>query len=228
MTERPDYSDWRQSWPALVVSCDTDAALKVLHDYYAVDDEQLPLYTGSRFEAIARMNADPYALKAEDFVAVSMLSVTVPAKAAIRLLGRDAEIIHRLLRQIPDDLDIIDANPELLDSDSRASQLWQILRRGRDGLGPTTTSKLLAAKRPRLLPIWGTFVQQATGMDTVGYWWKFRFVLSEDQLRLWDWLGELRSRSASVPGSVSELRILDVLLWMSVRSGGGKRAEEPV
>jgi hypothetical protein len=40
-------------------------------------------------------------------------------------------------------------------------------------LGPTTTSKLLTAKRPRLLPIWDSFVEQATGMGTIDYWSKF-------------------------------------------------------
>lgn len=227
MTERLDHSEWRQSWPEVVVSCDTDAALKDLREYYAVDGEQLPLYTGSRFEAMAAMNADPNALGPEDVVAVSMLSVNVPAKAAIRVLDRDAAAVRQLLGQIPHDLDLVDADPQLLDSDSPAGRLWQLLRGGRDGLGPTTTSKLLAAKRPRLLPIWDSFVHSATGLDTVNYWTKFRFVLNDDQRRLWKWLGELRSLATNVPQSISELRMLDVLLWMSVRSAA-RTPEEPV
>jgi hypothetical protein len=35
---------------------------------------------------------------------------------------------------------------------------------------------------------------------------------------VWDWLRELRPLASNVPDSVSELRILDVLLWMSVHS----------
>jgi hypothetical protein len=85
-----------------------------------------------------------------------------------------------------------------------------------DGLGPTTTSKLLAAKRPRLLPIWDSFVEQATGLDTIGYWWKFQYVLADDQRLVSDWLYELRSLAPNMPDSIPELRILDVLLWMSV------------
>jgi hypothetical protein len=91
-----------------------------------------------------------------------------------------------------------------------------VLRRGRDGLGPTTTSKLLAAKRARLLPIWDSFVEHATGLDTIGYWWRFQYVLADDQRFLWDWLRELRSLAPNMPESIPELRILDVLLWMSV------------
>ena len=225
MTTRQDYSGWRRSWPDVVVNCDTDGALKSLNDYYAVDDEGLPRYTGARFEAMAAMNTDPDTLGPEDFLAVSMLSVTVPAKAAIRLLDRDAEAIRRLLCQIPDDLDIVDADPRMLESESPAGQLWQVLRRGRDGLGRTTTSKLLAAKRPRLLSIWDSFVQQATGLDTIDYWSKFRFVLDEDERRVWNWLSQLRSVATNVPKTVSELRVLDVLLWMSVNSDARNAGE---
>ena len=145
-----------------------------------------------------------------------MLSVNVPAQAAVRLLGRDSAVVNGLLSQIPADLDIVDAPPLMLSGDSPAGQLWDVLRKGRDGLGPTTTSKLLAAKRPRLLPIWDSFVEQTTGLSTIGYWSKFQYVLNDDHRLVWDWLGELRSCAPNVSNSISELRILDVLLWMSV------------
>lgn len=153
-----------------------------------------------------------------------MLSVNMPAEAAIRLLGRDATIVSRLLSEIPVDVDIVDVDPSLLDGDSLAGQLWDVLRRGRDGLGPTTTSKLLAAKRPRLLPIWDTFVEKATGLHTVGYWWKFQYVLADDQRFVWDWLQELRALTPAMPETISELRILDVLLWMSIEDRTAHRA----
>nr|WP_301150569.1 DUF6308 family protein [Mycobacterium simiae] len=77
----------------------------------------------------------------------------------------------------------------------------------------------MAAKRPRLLPIWDSFVEQATGLGTVGSWWRYQYVLNDNRRRVWDWLGELRKLAANVPSSISELRILDVLLWMSVEGG---------
>lgn len=214
-----DYQEWRQTWPDVIVHTQTDVALDFLQRYYAMQGDQ-PKYTGSRFESMAALNSDPNTLAPADFLAVAMLSVTVPARAAIRLLERDAEAVSELLAQIPTDVDIVDVDPDTLDgTNSRAGQLWNLLRRGRDGLGPTTTSKLLAAKRPRLLPIWDSFVKQATGLGTTGYWRKFRSVLVDEQRCVWNWLGELRTFSTDTPQSISELRIVDVLLWMSINSG---------
>ena len=211
-------SDWRATWPQFIVAKETDTAVVHLQRYYSEGDDGQPRYTGSRFESVAALNPHPDTLGPADFVAVSMLSVTVPGEAALRLLGRDAGEISRLLAQIPDDVDIVDADPAILRVDAPAGQLWALLRRGRDGLGPTTTSKLLAAKRPRLLPIWDSFVEEATGLDTTGYWEKFRYVLSDDDRGLWSWLGDLRAKVPAIPPTVSELRMLDVLLWMSVKA----------
>ena len=219
MTGKRSYADWRQSWPDVIVRTQTDTAVDYLQRYYAVGVDDEPQYTGARFEAMAALNTDPNTLGPEDFLAVSMLSVNVPAESAIRLLGRDAATIGRLLSQIPTGVDIIDIAPEMLGGDSPAGQLWGVLRRDRDGLGPTRTSKLLAAKRPRLLPIWDSFVEQATGLNTVDYWRKFQYVLADDQRLVWDWLGELRSLTPNLPSTIPQLRILDVLLWMSVHVG---------
>jgi hypothetical protein len=97
----------------------------------------------------------------------------------------------------------------------------EVLRQGGDGIGRTRTSKLIAAKRPRLIPIWDSFVEQATGLATLGYWWRFKQVLIADDRAIWNWLGELRPQATNVPRGVSELRMLDVLLWMTVEGSGG-------
>lgn len=216
LAESMSYTAWRQTWPQFIVHTQTDTAVDYLERYYGSLEDGGPRYTGSRFEAVAALNTHPDTLGPADFVAVSMLSVDVPAQAAIRLLGRAAATVTELLQRIPADVDIVDADPTLLGADSPAGQLWELLRRPRDGLGPTTTSKLLAAKRPRLLPIWDTFVEQATGLATIGYWAKFQYVLADDNRRLWNWLGEVRSQAPDLSATVSELRVLDVLLWMSV------------
>jgi hypothetical protein len=218
MTGKHSYTEWRRSWPNLIVHTQTDTAVDYLQRYYAVYEDGQPSYTGSRFEAMAGLNSDPNTLGPEDLLAVSMLSVNVPAEAAIRLLGPDVAIVSRLLRQIPDDVDIIDADPQILCAESPAGELWDVLRRGRDGLGPTTTSKLLAAERPRLLPIWDSFVEQATGMGTIDYWSKFQYILADDKRHVWKWLRRLPPLASNLPTSIPELRILDVLLWMSVES----------
>ena len=54
--------------------------------------------------------------------------------------------------------------------------------------------------------------------DTNGNWEKFRYVLTDDDRAVWDWLSGLRAEVPAVPAMVSELRLLDVLLWMSVEA----------
>lgn len=88
-----------------------------------------------------------------------------------------------------------------------------MLCRGGDRLGRTTTSKLIAAKRPRLIPIWDSRVSKDTGRGTTDYWRQFQRVLIVHDHAVWNWLAELRTHVSSVSTRVSNLRILDVLLW---------------
>lgn len=211
-----EYREWRQRWPQLVVERRTEEAVELLERYYAVGDAGLPAYSGSQFEVMAALNTDPYSIGPADFTAASMLSVSIPAKAAIRVLGPSASEITRLLHQIPAHCDIVETSPDDLIWDAPASQLWRVLRRGKDGMGRTRTSKLLAAKRPGLLPIWDSFVEMATGLGTMDYWRQFQAVVTADDHAIWMWLTELRPHAPNMPAAVSNLRMLDVLLWMSV------------
>jgi hypothetical protein len=210
------YVEWRERWPKIVVCRRTDDAVELLQRYYATYDGGKPRYTGARFEAVASLNDDPDQYSPADFVAVSMLSVDVTPEAAIRLLERDAADVKALLQRIPADVDIVDVDSALLGAESAAGQLWELLRGGKDGLGRTTTSKLMAVKRPRLIPIWDSFVEQSTGLGTLDYWRRFQRVLTVDDRAIWNWLGDLRSQAPNVPDGLSPLRVLDVLLWMSV------------
>jgi len=212
-----EYTEWRDRWPRVIVTCDTAAAMGFLSRYYANRDDGSPCYTGARFEALAGLNENPNTLGPAELVAVSTLSVRIPGAAAVRLLtDPTAAKIAMHLHEIASDIDIIDAGPEILASDAPAAQLWKILRSGRDGIGRTRTSKLMAAKRPRLIPIWDSFVGQATGLTVDEYWTRFQTVLLADNRRIWLWLEALKRDSPTVPDSVSTLRILDVLLWKSV------------
>lgn len=210
------YTEWRQRWPALIVERRTAQAAELVKRYYATTNSGAPAYSGSQFEAMAVLNADPYSIGPADFIAAAMLSVDIPAQAAIRLLGPDAGEITDLLEQIPVDCDIIDIDPDELITGSAASKLWRLLRRGNDGMGRTRTSKLIAAKRPRLIPIWDSFVEQATGLDTSDYWRQFQSVLTADDHAVWKWLTDVRDLAMNVPDDVSNLRILDVMLWMMI------------
>jgi hypothetical protein len=103
IVEQRSYVEWRDRWPKVVVEAQTGAAIDALQRYYTRDDSGKPRYTGACLEAMAALNGDADALGPADLVAVSMLSVSVPAEAAIRLLCPDSERITTLLKQIPSD-----------------------------------------------------------------------------------------------------------------------------
>src|SRR4051794_18915152 len=104
----------------------------------------------------------PTASPLNDLVAVTMLGVEVPARAAHWILADGADELAALLVSIqPASLEIWDPASDL-SPQSSAWQLWRLIR-DRHGIGPTISSKLLAAKRPHLFPINDSVVGAALG-----------------------------------------------------------------
>jgi len=86
------------------------------------------------------------------------------------------------------------------------------------GLGRTTTSKLIARKRPRLVPIWDTVIAVVT--DAHDHQWEpLRAALQEDDHALHRRLLTLRD-AAGLPADVSALRVLDVIAWREGKNKG--------
>lgn len=151
---------------------------------------------------------------ADDLVAVSLLSVNVPARAALYLLDDSTGSLGTALRAIPTDIELVDAEDNHL---AAADQLWYEVRSLQD-VGRTTTSKLVARKRPRLVPVQDTVTMAALGEPK-----RFTEPLRE-KLRagLHEELVELRQQSA-IPPKVTALRVLDVLLWMAFHNPYSRR-----
>src|SRR5699024_11443115 len=92
--------------------------------------------------------------------------------AALGILGDSSQEISRLLPDIGPELSIEKIKNEKefekhLGDDSPAQELWNLLRRNdrrdrRWGIGPTTASKIMARKRPHLIPIEDSVVNQVT------------------------------------------------------------------
>lgn len=147
-----------------------------------------------------------YKFVADDLVAVSLLSVNVPARAALYLLDDPTGSLSTALRAIPTDVELVHANDNHI---AAADKLWYEIRSLHD-VGRTTTSKLVARKRPRLVP-----VQDSVTMAVLGEPTRFSKPL-RDKLRagLHEELVELREQSA-IPVELTAIRVLDVLLWMA-------------
>ena len=177
---------------------------------------QTKAFDGASFETIGHRWDDPATVNvitAADLVALSTLSVPVPASAAIALLGPDADKASKLLEEIPTDLSLADATSGVLEDGSAAARLWRLFR-SYDDMGPTRTSKLLARKRPFLVPIFDSVVEKTLGMSgSAGHWEGMRSLLTAQDSELHGHLLQLRA-DAELPDYVSPLRVFDIVVWM--------------
>lgn len=178
-------------------------------------------FTGSRFEHLAGGGDRPEAadrVTAEDLVAVQTLSVTVPAPVALDILGGHLGTrLSGLLHAIPRDIDMVDADTHVVADDSPADKAWRLLC-DQPRVGWVIAGKLLARKRPRLLPVYDRVVRCAVGRPP-SFWLALHAALREDDAALHHQLLELR-QAAGLPETVSALRVCDVAVWMSHQALG--------
>lgn len=141
---------------------------------------------------------------ADDIAAASLLDVRFGPTAVHALLGSD--VIQQALAAVPDQRPLWEATAQDLEAGSR---LWRLVR-DIEGVGRTRASKLLARKRPHLVPIVDSVIANALrlGDDT---WRPLAAVLADRPLR--HDIDALRPPEVST--SISTLRLLDVLAWMS-------------
>jgi hypothetical protein len=163
-------------------------------------------FTGAWFERIP--HTDPYAITAEDIVAVSMLSVDIPPRLSAWLLGDGAPLVRSLLEEIPVDERIGDSDSLLLEN-GPAWKLWNQLRNFSD-VGRTKTSKLMARKRPRLIPIYDSVVGKALGIENSKNTWELWNGFMRD-FGISDFREDAHNAGAS---HLSDLRIIDIVIWM--------------
>jgi hypothetical protein len=221
--------------PDILSDQNVKAAAKLLHRYYLEPDKQGLLSTGSYFDEWAGRGdtANRDVITDSDAVAVSMLSVTVPAKALVGLAEPEtAARITGLLEEIPTDVPLSSLSSEkaaaLLTGRGPAALLWKELRRTEDnrwGIGATTASKIMARKRPHLIPIWDEVIGQVIGKrSSLGQWMNWHRLLT-DGTGLPERLAEIH-RLSEVELPLSELRIMDVILWRYGKDQGlgGTRA----
>ena len=83
-------------------------------------------------------------------------------RAVLYLLADEASTLSAALAQMPTDVDLVEASDEHLDA---AHTLWKEVHSLRD-VGDTKTSKLLARKRPRLIPVQDSVTWSALGEPT--------------------------------------------------------------
>ena len=178
-------------------------------------------FSGSVFDSFAGGGDRPDVqsrITHEDVLAVAAVNVTVSARLSRQLLTDPvAGSLEQLLRRLPTDVDLWDAEDETL---AVARQAWEEIRTlDEDGHGTAdrwvAASKLLARKRPRLVPLYDEKIRRVAALaDGTDWWLSLREALRHDCED-----NEVRHRvrqamrEAGVPGYVSVLRSLDVILW---------------
>lgn len=197
---------------------ETSRAVTLVKKYFGTLDESRTGYLGARFETFAGGGLqEPNVLTLEDLLSVELLSVRIHVDAKLAILGELARDISACLEELPSDLAFEDLDDQqyqalLGDDESPASQLWNILRAQRE-IGQTKASKLMARKRPALIPIFDSVVREQAGLDhgSRDQWTVWREAFSGDR----DFTAAIAHvRAESGQSQLTLLRTLDIVLWM--------------
>ncbi|MGV0109949.1 DUF6308 family protein [Arthrobacter sp. CP30] len=208
------------NYPEILDEKHVDGAAELVRRYYLPIEGNTTPRAGTRFDDWAGGGDHPDVadrITADDLVAVSFLSVDIRGRAAIGLLEKHADEVTDLLRKIPVDVDLWDAELERLNSPSGPEyELWNLLRGrkyGKWGIGPTRASKIMARKRPRLIPIYDSVVRPLMGLENSGGQWTVWHAALTNDTALPGRLERIRE-AAGAPATISVLRVMDIVLWM--------------
>lgn len=196
-------------------------AIADLRRYFAIDGRPGELFTGRRFEVFAG-GGDAEGVRnvvtGDDVLAISLLSVERGlGRLAIDVLETHRAEISALLAEVPmiPIYEVSEADySKVLGTGSPAWRLWDRLRRCGGDNRWVAANKLLARKRPHLLPVYDRVVREEL-FAPASVWaclWTW-FYGRPDRVRA---VRELRQDVGGI-GHVSLLRCLDAALWMRGR-----------
>lgn len=173
-------------------------------------------FAGTLFDEFGENPADR--MTADDLVAASLLDVRFGPEA-VRALLVDG-IADSLLARIPGDLPIWAADyDEVLSVNAPAGRLWAHLT-DIPGVGGTRASKLLARKRPALLPILDSVIRERLRLGNIDAWGALRDVLVDEEIR-----SALDGLASKLDGPApTTLRLLDVATWMRFSESDNARS----
>jgi hypothetical protein len=166
--------------------------------------------------------SDPFQFTPWDFLAISALSINPRASTMAAVLESEGNHLNIALAAAQKEIRALPAEERSLwaidaihlREESTLYKLYYLLRVIPD-VGPTTASKLLAAKFTEIVPIRDSKVKLLLQADD-DWWIPMREVMRNKELR-----DELSDVSLPLEGhDPSLLRRLDVVLWMEAASRG--------
>lgn len=200
-----------------------DQGVRVLRAYFANLVGEGRGYTGGSWDTFdpagtRGMSADTFT--SDDLAACALLSTSIKGKATRELLD-PKNGFGSLLHSIGPDRDFITLESTTGSEFAPVRALYVQLCRI-SGIGETRATKLLARKRPRLVPIVDSVVRKHIFSNGRKHWEPLHAALKANDNALWERLVELRDL-AELPEDVSVLRVFDVLAWMD---GSGNTVAE--
>ncbi len=183
-------------------------AVELVSAYY---DDDGP-FAGATFERLGQN--DPRSIGTDDLLALTLLDVAVRPRGVRQVLGPEATFLATALQGLGGDAPLWEADDLLL---SKASDLWRRLRRI-DSIDAVTAGKLLARKRPQLIPIVDKWVIRALSAPSGQYWASIRTALQDPERR-----ARIEACRGSAPECVTTLRLLDVIIWMTFSESASAR-----
>jgi len=164
-------------------------------------------FAGNLFDTLG--TNDPARFGTDDLLALNLLDEPVNA---YQLKCVMSGAFDDMIRDIDQDSDIRALSG---DTYKKANELWHALKEVH-GFGPTRVSKLLARKRPKLLPIRDSIINEILGIKGYSWWTSLSKTMSQTDVI--DLLEEFNP--CPDDGGPTLLRVLDVAVWMH-----GSRAE---
>jgi hypothetical protein len=203
----------------ILAALDDPRSLSDLQRYFLSDGDAA--FTGGQFERLGGGGWRPEianTVTAEDLIAVELLSAQIRPRRALDLLqGQLGRRLAAELADIPVDTELgADEAFPLIVKGGHADKAWRTLRDA-DDIGWVIAGKLLARKRPKLVPVYDEVLSCALGTGT-GFWEWLHGKLREEGGVLAQRLDSLHAK-ADLPAAVSRLRVLDVVFWMRHRGG---------
>lgn len=180
-------------------------------------------FAGPTFDRLRPNMPDEWS--SADLLAVSLLDVNVRPRGVREILEtRSANRFNDALARIPSDVNLWDSDERVEKALDEARRLFKELE-GLSGVGPVTASKLLARKRPALIPIRDRVINRRLHLKPKEpFWSPLRAVLSQPEI-----LSGLRAMRPTGFEDITELRVLDIALWMlGSDSGAAKNARARV
>jgi len=126
-----------------VLSFVGEPAMRLVEQFFDTDGP----FAATTFDTLPDNDRDRFTTT--DLLAVTLLDVALPPPSVRSLLKTDADKFSDLLAAVPDDVDLWNVSDEDL---AHAEALYWALRELHN-VGRTRASKLMARKRPRLIPV---------------------------------------------------------------------------